>query len=155
MEKKRKPKPPWVITITLPSEGVLPRTGSLVVRQGTLATIRQFQYQSLDEVTRALDDGVAHLLAVEAHPPVLSATGSRPAAAPAAQADPPEAQAAGDEGQQPEGGGDETAEDADDTESAAGDISLTADPAHEGQDSGQAANAFASVSVAQGQLTMF
>ncbi len=42
MPKKKPPttRPPTVITITLPDEGHLPRTGQILVQRGTLAIIR-------------------------------------------------------------------------------------------------------------------
>ncbi len=71
MPKKKAPaaKPPTVITITLPDEGHLPRTGQILVQRGTLAIIRQFVYSSLSEISAAIQQAAASLIQLEQNPP--------------------------------------------------------------------------------------
>ena len=70
-KKKAMPtvKPPTVITITLPDEGSLPRTGQILVQRGTLAIIRQFSYSSLSEISTAIQQAAANLIQLEQNPP--------------------------------------------------------------------------------------
>ena len=62
-------RPPTVITITLPDEGHLPRTGQILVQRGTLAIIRQFAYSSLSEISTAIQQAAASLIQLEQNPP--------------------------------------------------------------------------------------
>ncbi len=67
MPKKKTPttRPPTVITITRPDEGLLPRTGQILVQRGTLAIIRQFAYSSLSEISAAIQQAAASLIQLE------------------------------------------------------------------------------------------
>lgn len=60
-----------VITITLPEDGDLPRTGSIIVKRGELATIRQFQYSDIDGITAAMISAAEALIDVERNPPPM------------------------------------------------------------------------------------
>ena len=89
MPKKKTPaaKPPTVITITLPDEGHLPRTGQILVQRGTLAIIRQFAYSSLSEISTAIQQAAASLIQLEQNPPeVKPATETTKSLEPAANA---------------------------------------------------------------------
>ncbi len=86
MPKKKPPttRPPTVITITLPDEGHLPRTGQILVQRGTLAIIRQFVYSSLSEISAAIQHAAASLIQLEQNPPEI-----KPAVATASPTEPP------------------------------------------------------------------
>ncbi|GEM_PF-4490570 len=62
-------KPPTVITLTLPDEGGLVRTGTILIQRGALAALRQFTYSDLAGITRALQDAAAQLMGIEKNPP--------------------------------------------------------------------------------------
>ncbi len=66
---KNQPRPPTVITLTLPDEGTLPRTGTLLIQRGTLAAVRQFVYQDLSAITKAIQDAAAQFMDIEKNPP--------------------------------------------------------------------------------------
>ncbi len=88
MPKKKLPttKPPTVITITLPDEGHLPRTGQILVQRGMLAIIRQFVYSSLSEISAAIQHAAASLIQLEQNPPEI-----KPAVATMPPVEPPAA----------------------------------------------------------------
>lgn len=65
-------KPPTVITLTLPETPTLPRTGQILAQRGTLATICQFTYSSLGEISTALQQAAASLHQLEQNPPSLA-----------------------------------------------------------------------------------
>ncbi len=72
MTKKaaKSPKnPPTTITLTLPDENGLARTGTLLIQRGTLAALRQFTYRDLGDITRAIQGAAAQLMALEQNPP--------------------------------------------------------------------------------------
>ncbi len=72
MTKKaaKSPKnPPTTITLTLPDENGLERTGTVVIQRGTLAALRQFTYRDLGDITQAIQDAAAQLMALEQNPP--------------------------------------------------------------------------------------
>jgi hypothetical protein len=66
---KAAPKPPTLITLTLPDENGLIRTGTLLIRRGTLAAIRQFTYSDLAGLSRAIQEAAAQLIGLENDPP--------------------------------------------------------------------------------------
>ena len=61
--------PSTVITITLPDEGTLPRTGQLLIQRGELGICTQFQYSDLAGISRALQEGAVLLMDTERNPP--------------------------------------------------------------------------------------
>jgi hypothetical protein len=71
-KKKSSVAPPTVIAITLPNEGGMPRTGTLLVQRGDLAKLTRFEYHGLAEVSDALKTALLALNALEKHPPQLS-----------------------------------------------------------------------------------
>ncbi len=85
---KKKPsvpsKPPTIITITLSETTVLPRVGQLLIQRGTLATVRQFSYSSISDMTLAIQQAAEHLHTIEQAPPVLAPEGSSVPTEPAA-----------------------------------------------------------------------
>lgn len=66
--QKSTPKPPTIITLTLPDEGHLPRAATLLIQRGTLAAVRQFDYSDLTGITRAIQEAAAQFMAVEKNP---------------------------------------------------------------------------------------
>ena len=68
-KKKETPKSPIVITITLPDDDNLPRTGQILVQRGSLATICQFEYSSLSEISAAIQQAATSLIQLEENPP--------------------------------------------------------------------------------------
>ncbi len=82
---KNQPRPPTVITLTLPDEGTLPRTGTLLIQRGTLAAVRQFVYRDLSAITQAIQDAAAQFMDIEKNPPpdFKSSTPSTPVSTPA------------------------------------------------------------------------
>ncbi len=94
-KSKQKPKPPMVITLELPVEGGMPRTGTMVVKHGELAILHQFSYRTVADIMSAINDGVNHEMVVEADPPVITASATAaiaqtPRPAPAATNDTPD-----------------------------------------------------------------
>src|SRR5260221_5218725 len=81
-QKVNKPAPaPTIITVTLPEEDKLLRTGQILIQRGTLATIRQFEYTSLDDIMNAIQDSATWLIQVEENPPDVTPAAPRPQAA--------------------------------------------------------------------------
>lgn len=77
MSKKPKiePKPDTVITLTLPGEGGIERTGSLIIKRGDLAQICQFQYSNLGDIADAIGKATEGLVELAATPlPVIKTT---------------------------------------------------------------------------------
>ncbi len=68
-KKKETPKSPIVISITLPDDDNLPRTGQILVQRGSLATICQFEYSSLSEISAAIQQAATSLIQLEEKPP--------------------------------------------------------------------------------------
>ena len=71
-KKKETPKSPIVISITLPDDDHLPRTGQILVQRGSLATICQFEYSSLSEISAAIQQAATSLIQLEENPPTIS-----------------------------------------------------------------------------------
>ena len=71
MAKKKRKTPPTVITLTLPSEGGIQRTGSLLIQRGDLAKLHQFHYCNAGDITSAIKDATKALVALEKSPPVI------------------------------------------------------------------------------------
>ncbi len=73
-KKKTSPTtPPTVITLTLPNDGPMPRTGALLAQKGDLGQLRRFEYRSLAEVSTALKEALLALNDLAKQPPVLTA----------------------------------------------------------------------------------
>ena len=70
-QKVNKPAAPIVITITLPDEDKLVRTGQLLIQRGAHATFGRFEYSSLEDIMAAIERGTTRLIQVEANPPDL------------------------------------------------------------------------------------
>ena len=70
-KKKETPKSPIVISITLPDDDNLPRTGQILVQRGSLATICQFEYSSLSEISAAIQQAATSLIQLEENPPAI------------------------------------------------------------------------------------
>ncbi len=69
-KKKTTPTtPPTVITLTLPNDGPMPRTGTLLAQKGEVAQVRRFEYRSLVEVSTALKESLLALNELTKHPP--------------------------------------------------------------------------------------
>jgi hypothetical protein len=64
-----KVNPPITITVTLPDEGEMPRTGQILVQRGALATIGQFTYMDLAGISQAIQDAAVRLIQLEQNPP--------------------------------------------------------------------------------------
>ena len=71
MTKKRE-TPPTVITLTLPSEGGIQRTGTLLIQRGDLARLFQFHYCNAGDITSAIKDATKKLVELEQAPPVIT-----------------------------------------------------------------------------------
>ena len=71
-KKQQKQAPPTVITVTLPEEDGIQRSGTLLIQRGELAHVRQFSYTNLGEIAAVLKDAVVALSSVEADPPDIS-----------------------------------------------------------------------------------
>jgi hypothetical protein len=69
---------PIIITITLPEEDKLLRTGQLLIQRGEQATLGQFEYSSLDDIMTAIERGTTRLMQVEENPPDLKPTAKQP-----------------------------------------------------------------------------
>ena len=65
---------PTVITMTLPSEGGIQRTGSLLIQRGDLARMYQFHYCNAGDITSAIKDATKALVELEKSPPVIPET---------------------------------------------------------------------------------
>lgn len=68
-KKKQAPKPDTVITLTLPSEGGIQRTGTMLIQRGDLARMSQFTYTNLGDIAHAIGEATGGLVEVEAAPP--------------------------------------------------------------------------------------
>jgi hypothetical protein len=71
-KKKETPKSPIVISITLPDDDNVPRTGQILVQRGSLATFCQFAYSSLSEISAAIQQAATSLIQLEENPPAIS-----------------------------------------------------------------------------------
>src|SRR5258707_5957144 len=91
---KPAPTPTIIITITLPEEDKLLRTGQLLIQRGELATLRQFEYTNLEDIMSAVQDSTTWLMQVEANPPDVTPAAPRPQAAAPSEQQPAEADAA-------------------------------------------------------------
>lgn len=73
--------PDTVITLTLPPETGLVRTGTLLVKRGDLAVMRQVSYSNALHLAEAIRDAALQLKTTESNPPKISnGTGETPAA---------------------------------------------------------------------------
>lgn len=73
-KKKTTPTtPPTVITLTLPNDGPMPRTGTLLAQKGDLGQLRRFEYRSLAEVSTALKDALLALNELAKQPSMVTA----------------------------------------------------------------------------------
>ena len=70
-KKKRGKKKPTVITLTLPDEGGIQQTGSLLIQRGDLAKVFQFHYCNAGDITSAIKDATKALVSLEKFPPVI------------------------------------------------------------------------------------
>jgi hypothetical protein len=70
-KKKRGKKKPTVITLTLPDEGGIQRTGSLLIQRGDLAKMYQFHYCNAGDITSAIKDATKALVQLEQSPPAI------------------------------------------------------------------------------------
>ena len=70
-KKKRGKKKPTVITLTLPEEGGIQQTGSLLIQRGDLAKVFQFHYCNAGDITSAIQDATRAIAALEKFPPVI------------------------------------------------------------------------------------
>jgi hypothetical protein len=86
--KVNKPTAPIIITITLPDEDKLVRTGQLLIQRGEQATLGQFEYSSLEDIMAAIERGTTRLMGVEANPPDLKPVSKPAQAQPAASTAP-------------------------------------------------------------------
>lgn len=59
--RKQQPVPPTVITITLPADGGIERTGTLHIARGPYARLALFTYQDLSGVMQAVERTVRAL----------------------------------------------------------------------------------------------
>lgn len=91
-KKKTTPaaKPPTVITITLPETTTLPRVGQLVIQRGMLATVRQFAYSSINDITLAIQQAATSLHILEQAPPAIAPEVSSAAMPPSTLDEPPD-----------------------------------------------------------------
>lgn len=69
MSKKTEVLPDVVITLRLPSQGGIARTGTITVQRGDLARMGTFEYQSVGDVADAMSIFMEELIALEASPP--------------------------------------------------------------------------------------
>lgn len=72
MSKKSTPKPPTVITLTLPENEDAMHSGMLLVQRGDLARLHQFTYTRIADLSEIIADALIAFAAVEADPPVVS-----------------------------------------------------------------------------------
>ena len=70
-KKNNKKTPLTVITLTLPDEGGIQRTGSLLIQRGDLARLYQFYYCNAGDITSAITGATRALAALEKFPPVI------------------------------------------------------------------------------------
>ncbi len=68
---KQKKTPSTVVTLTLPEEHGIQRTGSLLIQRGDLAKLFQFHYCSAGDITSAIKDATKALVQLEISPPVI------------------------------------------------------------------------------------
>lgn len=71
MAKKKGKKQSTVITLTLPDEGGIQRTGSLLIQRGDLAKLYQFHYCNVGDIASAIQDAIKAIASLEKFPPVL------------------------------------------------------------------------------------
>ncbi len=90
MSKKTAPKPPTVITLTLPESDSESRDGTLLIQRGDLAHLNRFTYTRIADLTEIIAEALIALSAVEAAPPIIpdapppasTSTRTKPAAPP-------------------------------------------------------------------------
>jgi hypothetical protein len=72
MPKKSTPKPPTVITLTLPENEDATPGGTLLVQRGDLARLHQFTYTRIADLSEIIAEALIAFAAVEADPPVIT-----------------------------------------------------------------------------------
>ena len=72
MSKNSTPKPPTVITLTLPENEDATHSGTLLVQRGDLARLHQFTYTRIADLSEIIADALIVFAAVEADPPVIA-----------------------------------------------------------------------------------
>ena len=75
-QEATKPTPPTILTLTLPRQEGVQRSGTLLVQRGELAHVRQFVYASLSDFPAVIKDAVVALAQIEANPPQVTAPSS-------------------------------------------------------------------------------
>jgi hypothetical protein len=91
-----KPKPPTVITLTLPESDADSQDGTLLIQRGDLAHLNRFTYTRIADLTEIIAEALIALSAVEADPPVIpdapppasASARTKPAAPPPPPAEP-------------------------------------------------------------------
>jgi hypothetical protein len=72
MPKKATPKPPTVITLTLPDTDDETRNGTLLIQRGELAHLNRFTYTRIADLNEIIAEAMIALSAVEAEPPMIT-----------------------------------------------------------------------------------
>jgi hypothetical protein len=78
MPKKAVPKPPTVLTLTLPDTDDATRTGTLLIQRGELAHLARFTYTRIADLNEVIAEAMIALSAVEADPPVITEAPTAP-----------------------------------------------------------------------------
>ncbi len=68
-KKKKTSSPDTTISITLPGEGGIQKTGTVIVQRGELGTIKQFPFTGEGDVAHFVGQAFEALKEVEAQPP--------------------------------------------------------------------------------------
>lgn len=77
---------PTIMTLTFTGQGGTERSGTLLITRGDLAQVRQFTYQSYEDVLTAMRAASNDLIGLEMSPPDLSEKRKTKPAQPPAQA---------------------------------------------------------------------
>ncbi|MBI5928199.1 MAG: hypothetical protein HY862_02740 [Chloroflexi bacterium] len=64
--------PPTMLTLTLPNDGPMPRTGTLLAQKGDVGQLRRFEYRSLAEVSTALKEALLALHELAKQPSTMT-----------------------------------------------------------------------------------
>jgi hypothetical protein len=78
MPKKATPKPPTVLTLTLPDTADETRTGTLLIQRGELAHLARFTYTRIADLNEVIAEVMIALSAVEADPPMITEAPTAP-----------------------------------------------------------------------------
>ena len=113
MSKKK--QNPTIITITLPPQDGIQRSGQLLIQRGDLAQLCQFHYTNMTDIASALKDAQLALVTLERNPPSIgsNATQQTPAASNPADDEPAELKADEADAEPAETAADEPASDDD------------------------------------------